>query len=476
MSELDVLVLGGGISGLSIAHCLAKSGLNVEVWEGSDRVGGKIQTVEKQGFRLENAASMVMNFRSELDQFLQQVQLSASKDMPAPGCRRYVLDEDKLHPVPTNISGLLKTPLFSTAGKLRLLAEPLIPRGYNPHESVADFIGRRLGPEFLEKVFEPYLAGPLASDIDLAEASSAIPKLTALEKKYARLSIGTLIKKLACRGSAARPQMFSFSGGMASLTEALASQSGFRLRKNLRASEVWPVRDGWVSRAVDGDTIRTCGARQLVVSTPADDAANLISGLDSSLARLLDSIEYAPLKVVHTGFNRRDIGHALNGSGFLVPRRSRFAANGCLWMSSLFPSHAPENRVLFSNYLGGARNPEAATWDEQRSLDHVMPMLKTLLGVKKEPGLLHIKTHERGLPLYHGAYSDRLSAIDERLDKLPGLHLEANYRGGVSVRDRILRAEMVAHQIVEQLHHKRHEPVSIPAFNPISAAVTGVAR
>ncbi|NNE63706.1 MAG: protoporphyrinogen oxidase [Gammaproteobacteria bacterium] len=476
MSELDALVLGGGISGLSIAHCLAKSGLNVEVWESSERIGGKIQTVEKQGFRLENAASMVMNFRSELDKFLQQLQLNATKDLPAPGCRRYVLNEDKLHPVPTNISGLLKTPLFSTAGKLRLLAEPLIPRGQNPHESVADFIGRRLGPEFLEKVFEPYLAGPLASDIDLAEASSTIPRLTALEKNYARLSIGTLIKKLACRGSAARPQMFTFSGGMASLIQALASQGGFRLRNNLRASEIWPVRDGWMCRAVDGDTTRTSFARQLVVSTPADDAANLISGLDPSLARLLETIEYAALKVIHTGFNRRDVGHTLKGSGFLVPRRSGFSANGCLWMSSLFPSHAPEDQVLFSNYLGGARNPDAATWDEQRSLDHVMPMLKALLGVKKEPGMMHIKTHERGLPLYHGAYSQRLRAIDQKLDKLPGLYLEANYRGGVSVRDRILRAELVAHRVVEQVRRKKYESVSVPVFNPISAAISGVAR
>ena len=98
---------------------------------------------------------------------------------------------------------------------------------------------------------------------------------------------------------------------------------------------------------------------------------------------------------------------------------------------------------------------------EQRTLDNVMPMLKTLLGVKKDPGMLHIKTHERALPLYHGAYSQRLQAIDQRLDGLPGLYLEANYRGGVSVRDRILRAELVARRILRQTHSLPQLTVSV---------------
>ena len=61
MSELDALVVGGGVSGLALAYHLAESGLELEVWERDDRVGGKIKTINKQGYRLDNAASMVMN-------------------------------------------------------------------------------------------------------------------------------------------------------------------------------------------------------------------------------------------------------------------------------------------------------------------------------------------------------------------------------------------------------------------------------
>ena len=477
MSELDVLVVGGGVSGLATAHCLARSGLTVEVWEGAERVGGKIRTVAKEGYRLDSAASMVMNFRSQLDQFLHTAGLEASKRGRTPGCKRYVLDAGRLYEAPSSFTDLLRTPLFSAAGKLRLLAEPLMPRSGNPHESVAEFITRRLGKEFLDKVFEPYVAGPLANDVNRAEALSAMPKLAALEQRYGSLALGALVRKAWCRGSAARPEVISFAGGMGTMVETLASQGGFHVRNQLQVNELWPVRGGWMARGMCGDTPHTQFCRQLVLSTPPDAAASLVRGLDAELSRLLRAIEYTPVSVVHTGFRRSDIRHPLNGSGFLVPRASGFAPNGCLWISSLFPDHAPEGRTLLSSYLGGARNPAAAEWNADRSLDAVMRMLRALLGIKVDPDMLHIVTHTRALPLYHGAYSQQLAAIDRRLADLPGLFLEANYKGGVSVRDRILCADSVARRILRQrqqmLAHSAalQMPEIVPGSAPVSAAL-----
>jgi oxygen-dependent protoporphyrinogen oxidase len=105
---------------------------------------------------------------------------------------------------------------------------------------------------------------------------------------------------------------------------------------------------------------------------------------------------------------------------------------------------------LLSTYLGGARNPAAASVNAARALDSVMHMLGGVLGIKAEPEMFHMDTHARALPLYHGAYTQRLSDIDRRLERLPGLHLEANYKGGVSVRDRIQRAELAAARILRR--------------------------
>lgn len=451
MNTLDVLVVGGGISGLAIAHNLASSGLRVEVWEGAERVGGKIQTVVKQGYQLEQAASMVMNFRSEIDPFLRNTGLETSKHQRSPSSTRYLAEPDRLVKVPTGIRELLTTPLFTTAGKLRLLAEPLAPRSDKPDESIAEFITRRLGKEFLDKVFEPYVAGPLASDVNLAEARATMPRLIELEKSYRSLALGAIVRKLSHRGHAARPEVFSFSGGMETLAQKLAGEGRFQVRNNMQVSELWPVKDGWMTRASTEDGARTVFSRQLVLSTPAPAAATLVEELDLELARQLRGIDYTPISIVHTGFKRSQIRQRLDGSGFLVPRQSGYTPNGCLWMSSLFNDHAPEDKVLMSTYLGGARNPAAASWDTQRSQAVVMSMLGSLMGIKSDPDMLHVVRHTKGLPLYHGAYSQRLAAISDRLGRFPGLHLEANYKGGVSVRDRILCAEKTACRILRQL-------------------------
>ena len=136
-------------------------------------------------------------------------------------------------------------------------------------------------------------------------------------------------------------------------------------------------------------------------------------------------------------------------------------------MSSLFPDHAPADQVLLSSYLGGARNPAVVDWDATRSLDAVMHMLRASLGIKVEPDMLHIESHARALPLYHGASSPRLLEINRRLEDLPGLHLEANYKGGVSVRDRILCADVVAGRILQQ--RDRVSPESACAMRSVVA-------
>lgn len=474
MSQLDVLVVGGGISGLASAHCLARAGLSVEVWESAERAGGKIHTSLKQGYQLDSAASMVMNFRSQVDHFLQTAGLESSKRERTPGNKRYVIDQGRLCEAPSSFGDLLTTPLFSTAGKLRLLAEPLVPRGRKVQESVADFVTRRLGKEFLDKVFEPYIAGPLANDVNSAEAQATMPKLVALERRYGSLAVGAFLRKAWSRGSAARPDVFSFNGGMGTLVDKLASQGGFHVRNSLKVSEVWPIKGGWMVRGLRGDKPHTIFTRQLIISTPPKAAARLVCGLDPHLARLLNAIEYSAVNVVHTGFRRSMIRHALNGSGFLVPRGSGFEPNGCLWISSLFPDHAPEGQVLLSSYLGGARNPAAVEFDAERSLDAVMQMLGALVGIKVAPEMLHIDRHTSALPLYHGAYSQRLDAIQRRLELLPGLYLEANYKGGVSVRDRILCAEVVAKRILRHLEQDSRFRASIqrPAIAPNLAPVS----
>ncbi|WP_173012775.1 NAD(P)/FAD-dependent oxidoreductase [Niveispirillum sp. SYP-B3756] len=58
-SEVDVVVVGGGLSGLNAASILEGQGLTVQVVEASDRVGGRLRTLRTEGYQAEVGASEV---------------------------------------------------------------------------------------------------------------------------------------------------------------------------------------------------------------------------------------------------------------------------------------------------------------------------------------------------------------------------------------------------------------------------------
>ena len=474
MSKPDVLIIGAGISGLSLAWWLAREGLSVEIWEADKRIGGKIQSDKsEEGYLTERAASMVMNFRPEVTELLNESGLETAKTsrLPRAEAKRYLLHNGQLTALPMQLGAMVFSPLWSLRGKLRLFAEPFIPPLFRKDESVSRFIKRRLGKEMLEKAMEPFVAGTLAADPDQASAEACLPRLTALERKYGSITAGVMINRLLRKHTACGAETFSFRGGMQTLVETLARTPGVQIATSYQVNEINRTAKGWQVSATTADGQRTLDVSQVVVTAPAPHAAKLVSPLDNELASLLQEIQYAPVNIVHMGFDRSAIDHALDGSGFLVPRnevrKSHHAITGNLWMSSLFSDRAPHNKVLLSSFLGGARKPEIQHWDEEQCLQSTLSSLTPLLGIKADPEMVRVDRQPQALPLYHGRHQARLQAIAERLQHYPGLHLEANYRGGVSVRDRIARSRIVAKQILDTLPKTElADNLNIPALRP----------
>lgn len=444
MNDLDVLVIGGGISGLSTAWWLTQAGASVEVWEQETRPGGKIQSVKVDGYLTEQAASMILNFQPTVTEFMVASGLEVRKTPRADIANRYLVHDGELLALPMKLGPMIMSPLWSLRAKLRMLIEPFIPKGGHAQETVSEFVTRRLGSEVLEKALGSYITGTLASDPDLANAYTVLPRLTALERRYGSLGLGVLIHKVLQRRTAVSTEAFSFQSGMETLIASLAEIPEVHFRPGYKVTGLERDGKGW--RVTSPHS--TQWAQQVVLSTPAEVTASLVGSLDSQLAKHLHDIETAPLSVVHLGFSRAAIRHPLDGTGFLTPRREDFAITGCLWMSNLFPDRAPQDKVLLSSYLGGATQPAAVDWNDERSVAAVMRALQRLLNIKGDPEMVRIDRHHQGLPLYHGNYMEHLAKIAKCLKKLPGLHLEANYWGGVSVRDRITRAAVAAERIL----------------------------
>lgn len=337
MSHSDVLIVGGGISGLSTAWWLAQQGISVEVWESEENPGGKIRSVSEAGYVTEQAAGLLVNFRPEIDRMINQLGLYRNKTVRDENLKRYIIDEGGLSQVPILLPALLTSPLWSLSAKLRLMGEIFIPRGSHESETVSEFIQRRLGKEVLDTVMDAFISATLASDPDLAEAQSVLPRLTALENRYGSLTAGMMVNKLLKRRPANKADTFSFQGGMSDLIDQLARSPGVRVRCNARVNSIVKCGEQWQVEGVINGLANIIVVPQLVLSTPANIAGNLLSATDEKLGSLLSGIEYSPIAVLHLGLKSSKIKHQLDGTGFLVSKQNDLPVNGNLWMSSVFP-------------------------------------------------------------------------------------------------------------------------------------------
>jgi len=186
---------------------------------------------------------------------------------------------------------------------------------------------------------------------------------------------------------------------------------------------------------------------QLVIATPTYTAASLLKPLASAAANALSEIEYAPVAVVSLGYRRADVGHLLNGFGFLVPRAAGLKILGTVWNSSLFPNRAPNDHVQLTSFLGGATDPDTVSLSDSSFVDLAHRELTAVLGLKARPTISRVTAYEKAIPQYNLGHTIRIAAIRADLVNVPGLYLVGNYLRGPAIGACIEQAQDVAESI-----------------------------
>ncbi|HZF07749.1 MAG TPA: protoporphyrinogen oxidase, partial [Thermoanaerobaculia bacterium] len=324
---LDVLVLGGGISGLTAAFSLKRSGRRVAVLEASPRVGGAIETYDQGEWRFELGPNTVLENHPGVGALIGDIGLAGEKIVAAPGAkRRYLYKDGRLHPLPGGPGGFFGTPLFPVGAKLRLLKEPWIPRlAGDPEESVADFVRRRLGQAFLDYAVGPFVSGVYAGDPERLSVRWAVPKIAALEREHGSLIRGALARRKGPAAAGGGGAMISFRNGLEELPRRLAREIG-DVRTGVAARRVLRGERGFVVETTAG----TLAALRVLLAVPADIAAHLLEEMTGGRSRGFAEIPYSPVAVVALGFRREDVAHPLDGFGYLVPRKEGRRTLGCL--------------------------------------------------------------------------------------------------------------------------------------------------
>ncbi len=448
-----VVIVGGGISGLSAAFWLRQGGINVKVIERCARPGGVIRSELLQGYTIDHAANCLMNYLPEVSYLCETVGLSNHQVFRQDRAeKRYMVKQGRVVEVPTRVLDIVKSSYWSPLAKVRMLLEPLVPKASPAtQESVANFIRRRFGREMYERGIEPFIAGTLAGDAERVCARSALPRFSELENQYGSIIKGALIKKFRGNQSTYPKHIFSFKAGMEALPAAIAGYLGESMQVDSEVQTIERQGQHWVLKITSADGIDTLKADAVIMATPATVTASLLQPLSALLASQLRSIVYAPMVVLTLGFNAADIDHPLDGIGCLIPAVERKQVLGTLWSSSLFAHRAPAAKVLLTCYMGGMLNQGILQHTDQELCSQVLQEIKHLLGAHKEPDFVRVIRHARGLPQYHLGHQQRLQRIATQLHLLPGLYLTGNYLDGVSVRDCISRGRKVALDVAEGL-------------------------
>ncbi len=455
-----VVVIGAGVSGLAAAWSLHRRGIPVKVVEADDQVGGVVRSTRlDDGTVLDLGPQTLSTKDPQLQETLQEVGLGSrtlAAD-PASG-RRFVVHEGQVVELPSGPLSLARTPLLSTAAKFRLLGEPFRKGGVDAEgepvdaeaESIADFVRRRLGPEVLDHMVDPFVSGVFAGDPEKISVAAALPELQALEREHGSIIRGGVKRMQAARKEQKareeaggtpeerpRNRILSFDEGLQSWPRAVADALGDQVHLSTRVvglhrtegEEGWEVR---LQRTGDS-TSEVIRARAVILAVPAEAAARLLKEMDGAVARALLEIPYAPVSVVHVVHPLTQVEHPLAGFGVLAPSGEGRGILGSLWPNAVFPGRNPSGQAVLANFVGGARHPERAMAEEEEILGMVRRELGALLGLRGDPTHQRVTRWPEAIPQYTQGHLDRIREVARFEEAAPGIRLVGSWRDAVSL-------------------------------------------
>lgn len=445
--DVDALVVGAGIAGLAAAVELQARFPEVLVVDASERVGGVMRTEHVGGYLVERGPNTFL-VKPPMAAFLEEHRLADALLRATPASRsRFLYRAGALVPVPLSPPALLRTPLLGARAKWRLLAEPFVRRGDPTGESVAEFAGRRLGPAVVDALIGPFLTGVYAGDERELGADGVFPALTDYERRSGSLALGAMGSALRRRRPRGLPGTHSSRGGLGPFARQLADRLAAPPALSTRVEAVHRDDGVWSATLLGPGGASEVRARNLVVATPAGDAARLLEKLAPVSADALGGISYAPVVTVSVGVDPADLATPVEGFGFLVPRGEALDLLGCLFMSRLFPERAPADRELLQCIAGGTRWPEAVDLDDDVLLERIGGALEQSLGLRGDARSLVVSRWPRAVPQPGRDHPARVAAARSQLAALPALAVAGSYLDGVGVPDALASGIAAAREL-----------------------------
>jgi oxygen-dependent protoporphyrinogen oxidase len=427
-------IFGGGLTGLVSAWRSHQSGNQVTLLEASENIGGVLQSRREEGYLLDYGANTLSLRSREVSKLLDEIGiLEKAIDANPRANLRFIVRGGQLISLPHSPASFLCSSFLSPLGKIRLLLEPLIPRGKNKDENVAHFISRRLGKEALTYAGNPFLSGVYAAKPESLSLQYAFPTLQELEQKHGSLFKG-MLKSKKNPNRLLKSRLLSFPHGMQELPHQIAQQlPDESILLNTRVIRIKRWENHWevTTRNKLGQEEQNT-FDEIICALPAHKLMEIEwIGLErTELIEDLAKSTHFPLALVFHGYEKQNIKHPLNGFGFLVPEIENRQILGTLFSSTLFPDRAPANHALLTTFVGGERQPELVKLKDDDLHLLVQKEHRDLLGTVEKPSFQKIVRWSQAIPLPDDNMGKRREAAKVLQNQNPGLSFSGSHLCG----------------------------------------------
>jgi len=452
------IIIGGGISGLSTAYYLTKSGAPATLIESRSRLGGVIQTEKVEGCTIEAGPDSFLSVKPAALELISELGMRddviGSNDhlrvtFVRKGGKLVPLPDGLMMMVPTKILPLVTSSLLSPSTKIRMGMELLrAPKMKAGDESVADFVREHYGQEAVDYLAEPLLSGIYGGDPRELSVTAVLPRFVELASKYGSLTRGVLASKAKAPKStgAPAPLFRTLKGGLGQLTGAVENAIRGKV-------EVLQGRAETIERTASGYRVRLNGewleASNVVVACEAHSGAQLLGPVDARLAELMGHVAYSSSMTVAVGFDAADFKTPPVGFGFLVPKKERKRLVACTWVGTKFSYRVPEGKIVARCFLGGMEDAGVLAESDEAVAAAVAQELREIAGVTAPVRFTRIARWPRSMAQYTVGHPAREAELEARLAEIRGLHVAGNAYQGIGIPDCIRMGRAAAEKIAK---------------------------
>ena len=453
-----VAVIGGGLTGLATAYYLgqAKPDRQIDVFEEEHRFGGKIKTKRVDGYVVEVGPDSYLARKQAMTDLINELGLGNTLVTNATG-QAFIYDRGNMFPlpggaivgIPTEFIPFAKSTLLSWPGKFRAMQDFFkSPYPTEGDVSIGDFFKYHLGREMMDKLIEPLLSGIYGGDIYELSLDATFPEFHSLERKHGNMVKGMLAARKQRVAANVKPsgQFRQLTGGLESIIDALVAQmpANVTLHKSTPVTSIEKVKDGYVL----GGTVKS-PYQEVIITTPPQRYKEWFAQ-DPHFGELMN-MDLSSCAIAVMGFERETFDATLDGTGFVITRKSDTPLTACTYITAKWPQTTPQDKIVLRVFMGKPGDDTVQRLDAEQLKELALREIQRIMKFNAKPLWVELTRLDKSMPQYKVGHRDLVSRLKDYAAKAyPGLYMSGTPFDGVGMPDGVRQAHELMQHIVNE--------------------------